>query len=146
MKRHSILLGAVLILASCASDERDPATAATDPGVPEPGGVGLTIPLSLDVDLTRQKIATATCTRGNSFAQISVDQDGHMAGILTDSERRVSGTLIAKDAKTVELTVDQGTVRDETVGEAMQITTDGRRVYLTGSTFVCRGVEVRPEK
>lgn len=142
MRRHSILLGAALVLTGCASDQKDPAAAAPDPGVPEPGGVGQTIPLSLDVDLTRQKIASAICTRGNSYAQISVDSQGQVAGVLTDSERPVSGTMVARDPKTVEFTVDQGTVRGETVGEAMQITTDGTRVFLTGSTFICRGVEL----
>lgn len=145
MKRHSILFGAALLFGGCASEQSDPKAIALDPGVPEPGAVGSTIPLGLDVDLTRQKVAKATCTRGNSFAQISVDPDGQMAGVLTDTDRRVSGTMIARDAKTVELTVDQGTVRDESVGEAMQITTDGTRVYLTGQTFVCRGVEVRED-
>jgi len=142
MKRHSILLSAALVLAGCASDKDNPAAVAPDPGVPEPGGVGQTIPLSLDVDLTRQKIAKAICTRGNSYAQISVDSQGQVAGFLTDSERPVSGTMVARDPKTVEFTVDQGTVQGNTVGEAMQITTDGTRVFLTGSTFICRGVEL----
>ncbi|MEM7060649.1 MAG: hypothetical protein AAF557_23965 [Pseudomonadota bacterium] len=143
MRGHSVFIGAALLCAGCAADPADQQAGALDPGTPEPGGVGLTIPLGLDSDLTRQKVAKAICTRGNSYAQISVDPEGRIAGTLTDTERPVSGTMIARDAKTVELTVDQGTVRDETVGEAMQITTDGTRVFLTGSTFVCRGVQVR---
>ena len=144
MRRHSNLLGAGLILAACASGTEDQAstTEAPAPGIPVPGAVGLTVPLTLDADLTRQKVAKATCTRGNSYAKISVAPDGRVTGALTDTDRPIFGTMVAQDTKTVEFTVEQGTVRGNSVGEAMQITTDGTRVYLTGSTFVCRGVEV----
>ena len=143
MKGHSIILGAALLFAGCsASNDKD--LAKPDQGLPSPGGVGLTTPLSLDSDLMRQKVAKATCTRGNSFAKISVDAAGRMEGSLTDTERKVVGTLVSRDTKTVELTVERGTLRGGAVGETMQITTDGRRVYLTGKTFVCRGVEIRP--
>lgn len=146
MRRHSLLLGAGLILAACASGSEDQATTSEPPapGTPAPGGVGVTIPLSLDIDLTRQTVAKAVCTRGNSYAKISVAPNGRFNGSLTDTDRSVAGTLVSRDTKTVELTVQQGTVQGETVGEAMQITTDGSRVYLTGPTFICRGVEVRP--
>lgn len=110
--------------------------------MPVPGGVGLTVPLSLETDLTQQRVAKAICTRGNSYAKISVAPNGRFNGILTDSERSVSGTLISQDTKTVKLTVQQGTVQGDEVGEMMQITTDGSRVYLTGPTFICRGVEL----
>lgn len=147
MHGHSLALGALaFLLAACGSDgDRD--TAQTDPpapGAPLAGATAVTVPLSLETDLTTQTIAKATCTRGNSFARLTVDPQGRASGTLTDTEAPIGGTMIARDAKTVYLTVDRGAVRNETVGEAMQITTDGQRVMLTGTTFICRGVEVRP--
>ena len=145
MRCHSIILGAVLALAGCSSDSEAPVETAGDPGVPQAGAVGTTVPLSLQADLTRQPVARATCTRGNSFARIRVDPVGRVSGELTDSKRPIAGTLVSRDAKTVVFTVEEGTVGGNTVGEPMQITTDGQRVMLTGSTFICRGVEIWPE-
>lgn len=144
MRCHSLLLGAGLLLAACGSGSEEQASTseAPAPGTPAPGGVGLTVPLSLDADFTRQQVAKATCTRGNSYAKLSVAPNGRVTGKLTDTDRPVFGRLVTLNTKTVALTVEQGTVRGDSVGEAMQITTDGTRVYLTGNTFICRGVEL----
>lgn len=137
---HIAALG--MFLCACGSDpEEGPA-----PGQPTAGAVGVnaveTEPLGLNTDLTRQMVASAVCTRGNSFARISVKPDGRTNGELLDTKAPLSGTMTPRDPKTVIFEIQTGTVRGEVVGEAMQITTDGQRVLLTGTTFVCRGVEV----
>ena len=132
------------VVSACGSDP-DPEQSSA-PGQPLPGAVGVnaaaTQPLDLQTDLLAHPVAAAVCTRGNSYARLKVSPEGLADGVLLDTEAPISGTMVSRDTKTVLFTVETGTVGGREIGEAMQITTDGRRVLLTGTTFVCRGVEV----
>lgn len=103
-----------------------------------------TQPLAMSTDLNKQTVASASCTRGNSPAAMTVGRNGAATGRIVGSRgRSFAGSMVARDARTVVLTIEEGAINNDRLEEAMTITQEGAGAVLKGATFTCKDVRVR---
>lgn len=112
-----------------------------------------TRPLALSDDLTVHTVTSATCSRGNSPFEVTVEPDGSTSGRLIQPKPprgaprpepiTVPVTLVPKDKRTVTLTLAEGKVTSDAVSEDLSPALWRGDVILRGESFDCADVQVR---